>query len=276
MGGPDGTETAVPAPGVVMAGAEALHAPGAGGNTVGVLLLHGFTGSPSTLRGLGQAAGAAGYRVSLPLLPGHGTHWRDLDATGWAEWSAAADAALTELAGSVERVVVVGHSNGGALALSIAERRPSAVAGLVLVNPAVNLADRRLVFLPILRRARSSVAGVAGDVAKPGVRVVGYDRTPLAALASMVAAWKGVRAQLPAVRCPLLLLRSRVDHVVDASSARRILAGVSSTDREVVVLERSFHEAPVDHDADEIVERTLRFIARVGPTPGVAGPEQAG
>ncbi len=259
----------------VLAGAEPFDATGAPGNRTGVLLLHGFTGTPSSLRPVAEAVAAAGYEVRLPLLPGHGTHWRDLDATGWDDWTAAAEAALAELGPRVDRVVVVGHSNGGALALHLAARSPAAVAGLVLVNPAVALADPRLLVLPVLRRLVPSVAGVAGDVALAGVTVVGYDRTPLAALASMTAGWRGLRGELPAVRCPLLLMRSRVDHVVDSGSARAVLRRVSSADREVVVLERSFHEAPVDHDGPEVIARTLAFVGRMASPPGAAVTERA-
>lgn len=263
----------------MLAGAEALRLPGAGGPAgarTAALMLHGFTGSPSSLRPVARAVAAAGFEVLAPLLPGHGTHWRDLDRTGWDDWAAAAASALLELSGEVDRVVVVGHSNGGALALDLAERHPEQVAGLVLVNPAISLADPRLAVLPVLRRLRTTVPGVAGDVARAGVTVVGYDRTPLAALSSMLGGWRAVRGQLPAVRCPLLLLRSRVDHVVDAGGARTLLRRISSTDREVVLLERSFHEAPVDHDGAEVTARTVQFVARFAGRPGAAGPEGAG
>ena len=262
--------------GAVAVGAEAFTAAAGGVDATGVLLLHGFTGSPSSLRPIAEAAAAAGHAVRLPLLPGHGTHWRNLDATGWPDWTAAAEAALDDIARVCDRVVVVGHSNGGALALHLAARRPAAVAGLVLVNPAVLLVDPRQPFLPVIRRLIPSVAGVAGDVALAGVHVVGYDRTPLAALASMTAGWRVLRGELPAVRCPLLLIRSRVDHVIDASSSRAVLSRVSSRDREVVVLDRSFHEAPVDHDGPEVTARTLAFVGRMATPPGAAASHQAG
>lgn len=269
----------------VLPGAQALRLPGepgaagvgvTGGPRTAALLLHGFTGSPSSLLPVARALAAAGFEARAPLLPGHGTHWRDLDRTGWDDWAAAARSALLDLAGAADRVVVVGHSNGGALALDLAERLPDMVTGLVLINPAISLADPRLAALPVLRRLRATVPGVAGDVARPGVTVVGYDRTPLAALASMLRGWRSVRAQLPAVRCPLLLLRSRVDHVVDPGGARTLLGRISSADREVVLLERSFHEAPVDHDGPEVADRTVQFVVRFAGRPGAARREEAG
>lgn len=251
-------------PAAVLPGAEEIELPGATDHAAGVLLLHGFTGSPSSLRPLAAALHEAGFAVRAPLLPGHGTRWEDLAASTFDEWFAAAEAELAEMVGARGRpAVVVGHSNGGALSLLLAARHPSDVAGLVLINPAIALSDSRLKALPVLRRLRSSVAGIGGDVAKPGVAVTAYDRTPLAALASMVAGWRTVRAELPAVRCPLLLLRSRVDHVVDPSGARILLARISSADREVHVLERSFHEAPVDHDGPQVAEWTASFVRRV-------------
>ncbi len=112
----------------VMAGSESYsHA----GSSSGVLVLHGFTGNPASMRSIAENAAAAGYSVSLPRLPGHGTSVEDMMTTTWADWSKAAEAAYDELALTCSRIAVVGLSMGGGLAAYIGEVRPT--VGIVFI-----------------------------------------------------------------------------------------------------------------------------------------------
>ncbi len=248
----------------VLPGAEPLHHDG---GSVGVLLCHGFTGCPQSLRPWAEYLIAAGLSVSLPLLPGHGTTWQDMNRSRWPEWYAAVDVALTSLRSRCETVVVVGLSMGGALALRLAEQRGDDVAGLVLVNPAVKLEDPRLKILPVLRHLLPSLPGVGSDIKKPGVTELAYDRTPLHALHSMVAMYRLVAADLSSVRQPLLLFHSPEDHVVPASSSELILRSVGSEDVTEVMCHDSYHVATLDNDAERIFAESLAFIQRLTTAP---------
>jgi carboxylesterase len=137
------------------------------------------------------------------------------------------------------------------------------VAGLVLVNPSVKADQRRLRAVPVLRHLVPSVAGIASDIAKEGAREVGYDRTPLHAVHSLTGLWREVRADLPRVTQPVLLLRSRVDHVVHPSNAAVVLGGISSTDVTEIELARSYHVATLDHDAELIFDASWAFVSRL-------------
>ena len=103
---------------------------------VGVLISHGFTGMPSSMRPWAEHMAAAGYTVRLPLLPGHGTTWQDMNTTRWPDWYATIEASFRELTARCEQVFAVGLSMGGTLVTKLAEDHPGEVAGLVLVNPA--------------------------------------------------------------------------------------------------------------------------------------------
>lgn len=234
----------------------------ADGGPVGVLLSHGFTGSPASMTPWGRHLAERGHTVRVPRLPGHGTTWKDMNTTRWQDWYGEVDAALTELRASCERVVVGGLSMGGCLALRLAEQRPADVDALVLVNPAVNLTRFDVKLVPALQWIVPSMPGIGNDIKKPGQDEVGYDRTPLRALASQLAMWKDVRGGLGKVTQPLLLFRSTDDHLVDPSSQRIILDGVSSTVTQLVTLEDSFHVATLDHDAPLIESTTDEFIAQ--------------
>ena len=236
--------------------------PGPDGRRIGVLLSHGFTGSPASIRPWAEHLAEQGYAVRVPLLPGHGTTWQEMNRTGWADWSTAIEATYADLAARCDAVVVGGLSMGGTLALWLASRHPE-IAGVVVVNPAVTSTNKQLLALPLLKHVVPSMPGLANDVKKPGVVEHGYDRTPLRALASLVDAWKRLRPDLPAITAPLLMFRSAEDHVVDPSSARMILQRVSSRDARELLLPDSYHVATLDNDAPTIFAESATFVERV-------------
>ena len=233
------------------------------GSDVGVLLCHGFSGTPQSLRPWARRLADEGLSVRLPLLPGHGTAWQDLNLTRWEDWYAAASAALDELGARCRSVVVGGLSMGAAIAARLGAERGPDVAGLVLVNPAFVSDDPKLKALPVIKHLVGSVAGIAGDIAKPGSVELAYDRTPLRALHSLVQSWDATVHRLPQITQPLLLMHSRVDHVVPPRSSALLLSRVSSRDVTEVVLENSFHVATLDNDAALIEKTSLEFVARV-------------
>jgi carboxylesterase len=241
-----------------------------GGDT-GVLLCHGFTGTPQSMRPWAEYLAARGLTVSVPLLPGHGTRWQDLQVTGWQDWYAEVDRELAALSGRCARVFVGGLSMGGTLALRLAQKHGSRISGLVLVNPSVKGDDPRLRAVPLMRHLVPSAAGIASDIAREGVAETGYDRTPLHALYSLSRFWRIVGAGLPRVTQPLLVLHSRVDHVVHPSNSAAVLARVSSTDVTERVLERSYHVATLDHDREQIFAESHDFIQRLTASAG-GGP----
>jgi len=233
------------------------------GGEVGVLLLHGFTGSPQGLRLWGEALHRGGLTVHCPLLPGHGTHWRDLAVTSSSDWEEASLAGLALLTERCERVVVCALSFGGALALHLAARRPGEIRGVVAVNPWLYLNDRRLVLLPLLKHVLPTTPGIGSDIADSPLEELAYERVPLKALAAARALQALVKAELGQVTQPLLLYVSRQDHVVPPGNTTFIAERAGSADVEVVWLERSYHVATLDCERDRIFDGSLAFVRRV-------------
>ncbi|MBB1255284.1 alpha/beta hydrolase [Streptomyces alkaliterrae] len=233
------------------------------GSTTGVLLCHGFTGSPQSMRPWARYLADQGLTVSLPLLPGHGTRWQDLQHTGWQDWYATVDRELRVLLDRCEQVFVAGLSMGGALALRLAARHGDAISGVVVVNPATTFPKLEGYALPLVRHLVTSTKGIASDIRKPGVVETGYDRVPLHAAYSARNLFRLVRAELPQVTQPLLVLHSRVDHVVPPSDSQVVLDNVSSTDVTETVLEQSYHVATLDHDAERIFADSYGFFTRL-------------
>lgn len=233
------------------------------GGDVAVLLCHGFTGTPQSLRPWAEHLAAEGLTVRLPRLPGHGTTWQEMNLTRWSDWYATVDREFRVLRRAHRAVVVGGLSMGGALALRLAQEHAGDVAGLALVNPAVKSEDRRLGALPLLHRVVPSLPGLAGDIKKPGATELAYDRNPLRALHSLVGTWRDIVRDLPEVTQPVLVFRSAADHVVPASSTALILSRISSTDVTEVVLQDSYHVATLDNDAEQIFAGTAEFVRRL-------------
>ncbi|WP_433855937.1 alpha/beta hydrolase [Streptomyces kronopolitis] len=238
------------------------------GGEVGVLVCHGFTGSPQSVRPWAEYLADQGLTVSLPLLPGHGTRWQDLQITTWQDWYAEVDRELRALTERCTAVFVCGLSMGGALALRLAAKHGDAISGVAVVNPANKVHDAAGPLLPVLRHLVRTTKGIASDIAKPGAEEVGYDRVPLHAAHSLRRFFQQVDSELPRVTQPLLVMSSPQDHVVPPVDSERILSRVSSTDVRQTLLERSYHVATLDHDAGQIFEDTFAFITRLAPQAG--------
>lgn len=225
-----------------------------------VVLSHGFTGSPRSMREWGRRLVAAGFEVSIPRLAGHGTRWQDLNRTRWMDWYGGVEAEVLRLAERYGRVGVGALSMGGSLALRVAEEHPEVVTGLALVNPSVGSADPKMKLVPLLSKVVPSLDAIADDIAKPDVTEGAYPRTPLRAVHSMMQLWRTVSADLDRVKCPILLFRSVVDHVVDPSSAALIMERAGSESVTERLLHRSFHVATMDFDADDIFTESIDFF----------------
>ncbi len=196
--------------------------------------------------------------MSLPLLPGHGTRWEDMQLTGWQDWYAEVDRELRALRERCSQVFVAGLSMGGALALRLAAKHGDEISGVVVVNPGIKVHGVAAYALPVVRHLVRTAPGIASDIAKEGSEEVGYDKVPLHSAHSLRIFFRLVDSELPQVTQPLLLLHSPQDHVVPPADSARVLSRVSSRDVTEILLEQSYHVATLDHDADRIFRGELR------------------
>jgi carboxylesterase len=230
------------------------------GSATGVLLCHGFTGSPQSLRPWADYLADAGLSVWLPRLPGHGTVWQDMARTRWEDWYAEVDRAFSELQGHTDEIFVMGLSMGGCLALRLAEQRGAAVSGLVLVNPSLTADTRLIVLAPVLKFLVPSLKGIASDIKNPQAAEMGYDRMPVKALASLPGLWRVTQAQLSDVTQPVLVYHSLDDHVVGPASLRLLREALPPKQLEVRECADSYHVATLDNDAPVIFAGSLDFV----------------
>jgi len=241
----------------VMPGAEPFFH--SGGDT-GVLLCHGFTGSPASLRPWAEQLAAAGLTVSLPRLPGHGTTWQDMAHTRWEDWYAEVDRAYEELRGHSGEIFLMGLSMGGCLALRMAELHGDAVAGLVLVNPSLAADTKLFLLAPVLKFVVPSLKGIGSDIKKEGAHELSYDRVPVRAAATLPQLWRVTQQQLAEVTQPVLVYLSTTDHVVGPASMRVLRAALPPEQLTVRECANSYHVATLDNDADQIFDGSLEFV----------------
>ncbi len=246
----------------ILPGAEPFSA---SGGAHGALVVHGFTGSPQSMRGLAEAFAAAGHTVELPRLPGHGTAIEDMLTTSWEDWTATVQAAYRDLAARCDQVVVAGLSMGGTLAVWLALEQPE-IAGLVLVNPAMatqETTDTVAALRGALDAGLTIVPGIGNDVADPDATPeLAYADTPVAPAISLMDASLELTPRLGEITIPTLLIHSLQDHVVPPSANTAVETGLGGP-VQLVELPRSFHVATLDYEHEEIEERAVAFAASV-------------
>ncbi|MHA7221061.1 alpha/beta hydrolase [Arthrobacter sp. RHLT1-20] len=255
--------------------------PGHGGNAgVGVAICHGFTGSPLSVLPWAEHLAAQGFAVSVPLLPGHGTDWRDLARHGWPDWYNAFEAAYLELAARTQACFVAGLSMGGAIALRTAARH--GVTGVAVVNPGLSFYDRRVRIIGLLKYLQRTTVPVQEP--NPTASVTGdgdYSLTPLEAVHQLSLLFKATLRDLPAVKAPALVFKSDSDTVVPPTSLELLRKRLGSRELDVVRLPGSGHVATLDVDAPLIFGESARFFlqhaapARPSPSPAAQPPSRA-
>ncbi len=236
-----------------------------GDDEVGVVVVHGFTGTPYEVRYLGEQLALAGYTVRGPRLPGHGTTVADLDRTRWQDWAGAVEHTADALARRCRRVAVVGQSLGGLLALHLASRRPdlacvaSLAAPLWLEGLSARVAAWTRPGRPLARlRTLPKLGG--SDVRDRRARAENpcYDAIPTRALGELLAFMDIADAALPRITQPVLVVHATQDHTAPVGSAYRIADQTRAV--RTRILPRSYHLIAVDIERDIVAAEVTTFL----------------
>jgi carboxylesterase len=217
------------------------------GGSVGVLLLHGFTGTPREMWQLGGYLNARGCTVSAPLLPGHGT-----------------TPAYMALQARCEQVFVGGLSLGALLTLWLGAQHPE-VKGLLVYSPVLWVADRRAYLMILLRfMVRSLAVTTTSQLQDPATEIWagGFARTPVPAMDQVFRLQRRVRSLMLQIRTPALVVYARDDQVIHSRCGPETVRRLGSTDIETLVLEHSGHNFVVDREWERVAEVSYRFISR--------------
>lgn len=237
----------------------AIRGTGAEGK-IGILLVHGFTGSPAAMRPWAEFFGARGYTVRVPRLPGHGRSWQELNKVAWTDWTDRVVEELDELEKTCDKVFIFALSMGGGATLHVAAHHGDRVAGLVLVNPMIHLPGFAAKFAPVVAQIRPALKTVGGDIKRPGVSEWSYDALPTKGVVQLAKLLRSARSTLGMVKAPLLLFHSVEDHVLPVTNTEIVMEEIGSARKQRIELMNSYHVATIDYDSDFIFENSLVFV----------------
>ena len=234
------------------------------GNDVGVLVVHGFTGSTQSVRDLGEGLHKRhGFTVVGPRLPGHGTSPDDMETTGYLDWVGEAERALHELAARKRRVFVTGLSMGGSLTLNLAARFPGIVQAIAPIAAPAGLMSEGIAQVLSLNPPPKRIPGIGSDIKKAGVAELAYPEVPVASLREVTLLISLTRDLLHNLKCPALVIQAREDHVVPAVNAMQIVQMIRSDDIRLLWLNDSYHVATLDNDMELIIDRVGDFFSEM-------------
>ena len=234
---------------------------GSGKNArTGVLLVHGFTGAPPSMRPWAEFLHSKGYSVRLPLLPGHGTKPEDLNKVKWQEWPDKVKSELEELFKVCDQVFIAGLSMGGGTALYVAEEYNDRLAGIILVNPMIHVPYISTSIAYLLSRFQKLRTSVGNDIKRPGISEHGYDALPTRGVHQLLTMLKITRTNLNRITIPVQLFHSVEDHTLPVSNTEIVMAGLGSVNKSRIELVNSYHVATLDYDQELIFTNSLTFI----------------
>jgi len=233
------------------------------GNRVGCLLIHGFSGSPSEMRWMGERLAKFGWTVLGVQLSGHGTTPEDMAKTRWEDWAKDAEVGVSKLKESCDTVIGVGLSMGGLLTLHLAIL--GVIDGLVTMNAPMVLADRRTRFARLVRPFMKYVgkSKSATTLSKPITDRFVYDRIPVDGLISLNRGIVQVRSKLYQIKCPALLMQSTKDFTVNPVSVQIIRKKIQQVNPVVVYWEKSGHILTLGPEREEVTLKVHEFIQQL-------------
>ncbi|WP_102346589.1 alpha/beta hydrolase [Bacillus sp. Marseille-P3661] len=240
----------------VLKGAESFYIKG---NNTGILLLHGFVGTPQSVQYIGEKYAEKGLTVLAPRLKGHGTHYTDLNTISYYEWINECIDAYNTLKKECDQVFIIGQSMGGILALHLASILKD-VSGVITINAAIHVPGYE-----IYRGAESPryIHEGTPDIKDQAVNEITYEQVPLHSIKQLLSVIDHTKKTLYQVTCPLLLFKSSIDHVVPPISTDFIYDSVQSQHKMIKILNNSYHVASMDYDKNIIINHTIDFITDV-------------
>lgn len=230
---------------------------------IGILFLHGFTGSRAELEWLQAEARAAGYRTRLPLLCGHESDPAALLRCRYNDWLKQAETEFRQLQSHCKRAFVAGLSMGGALALHIAASFH--VAGVITMSAPIKLSRRLEWGARYLHRLfpwhnKKGGPDIRDRTARQQLR--SYHRYPTRAALELFALLRLVRPELSRIHAPLLVLHSQQDHTVPVANAQYILQHVPAVEKRLRLLAESYHIISCDIEKELVRDEIFDFIKK--------------
>lgn len=228
------------------------------GNKTGILLIHGFTGSPSEMRYLGDYLKDKNFSVRGVLLKGHGTSPKEMKKTNYKDWIQSAEQSYLELAELCDEVFIVGFSMGGAIALHLAKKYD--VKGIISLSTPMKILNRQYYIGAAVKYLSFAIGKQSKIVKQKDPFIISYDKTSVKCIISFMQLINMVKLDLHKVEKPILIMQSYGDGTVHPSSANFIYTKVASTDKSIIFLHNSGHVITCDSEKEQVFEEVHNFI----------------
>lgn len=243
------------------------------------LLIHGFTGTPKEMRWMGEYLNGHGYTCLGVRLAGHATDPEDMIHSNLTDWVASVEDGYQLLRGVTDKIFLIGLSMGGILSLLESARldaRPGSEArrimGVVGMSTPYKLPDDpRLRHIEWISKIVSYMP--KGDE-EPGASWfdkdawkdhISYPQNPVRSIGELNKLLGEMRAALPHVRVPVLLIHSKDDRYVLPENMEMIFADLkNASDKTKLYVTGSGHVVTRDAARHQVFESVRQFIERVG------------
>jgi carboxylesterase len=229
------------------------------GSDTGILVIHGFTSTTASVLNLAKFYADTGFNVECPILSGHGTKWENLENIKYHDFFSDVERSLEELKKRAKQIFITGLSMGGGLSLYLAENHPE-IKGIIPINNTLIFTDIRFLFLPLLKNIIRTSAAVGSDIKDSTKKEICYDKVPSKAVFELLKLNKFIKKDLKKINQPILIFKSRNDHLIPGICATHTFDNVSSSDKELFWLENSYHVATLDFEFELICNKSLEFI----------------
>jgi carboxylesterase len=231
----------------------------------GILLVHGFSGTPAIWQSLASKLTKLGFTISCPLLAGHAKKSEDMLSICWQDWYQSAEDALHELTKYSHKITIIGHSLGGALALQLAAKYPL-IKKLFLISPAIYPTSSFKFFIKtglascLIRLGFKFLPPIGGNIKKPDAWEFAYPNTATHALLELYKCMEVTKKILPQVKVAVTIFQSHHDLLVPPKKTLELIDKLGSAQKELIWLDNSYHVIPIDNDAETLEEFILNKL----------------
>ena len=242
-----------------------------GKRRIGVLLVHGFVGTPAEIQPLTDAVAAEGFTTLSLRLSGHGTHVRDMQYTRWTDWVMDVDDGLNILSCLCDEIILCGFSMGGTLCLITAARHPQIKAVITIESPLRMQQEWMITPLQLLSLILPVINPLPfikhllpkskkQEITQMITASIGYHQFATRGFAEILKLLRYSRRQVASIIAPALLIHSKLDDVVDFANVNLIAESISSTSIQTMYLENSRHNVILGPEASQVIQTVISFL----------------
>lgn len=247
-----------------------------------ILLFHGLTGSTFEMKKYAQHLYANGYDVYAYCLPGHGEDTYNIRSVSYIDWIEFAQSKFIQLKTKYQNVFLGGLCLGAVLALILGQKFKSEVCGIISLSTTLYLDGWTMPWYNFMMplglytliryyytfperepygikniKKRRSIQKIMGK------NSIAMDNYPLSCVYELLKLSKIARKNINEVISPILIMHSNDDDLTSVKSAKFVFNNISSTKKELFILNNSYHLMLYDNDKDFVFDKSVEFLNKL-------------